>query len=94
MNKNQEKLVEKLGIFKSLESLKENQNILYFEKWKIFLSYNSVISINIFNDKIYLNKNNWDYSRITGKYRNIFLEEKKKETEIKLKNKEYLFFED
>jgi len=32
-----------------------------------------------------LDRNNWDYSKTTGKYRNIFLSETKKETERKIK---------
>jgi hypothetical protein len=36
-----------------------------------------------------LDKNTWDYSRTTGKYRNIFLNESKKDTEAKIKSGEY-----
>jgi hypothetical protein len=33
----------------------------------------------------FLDKDSWDYSRTTGKYRNLFLEESKAETESKIK---------
>ena len=39
-----------------------------------------------YEEKIYLDKNYWDYSVTTGKYRNIFLNETKKETEKKIKD--------
>lgn len=38
----------------------------------------------------YLNVNAWDYSRTTGKYRNIFLNETKRETEKKIKSGAYI----
>ena len=38
---------------------------------------------------IYLDENYWDYSVTTGKYRNIFLNETKKETEKKIANGTY-----
>jgi hypothetical protein len=85
--------VKKLGTFQKIQSLKENQTILFFKKWTIFNSYNSIIAINIYYKKIYLNNSCWDYSSTTWKYRNIFLNEKRKETEEKIKNKEYLLFE-
>ena len=63
---------------------------------KYFQSYNSII-IKIENyfdnskpNKTYLDKNYWDYSVTTGKYRNIFLEETKKDTEKKIANGEYV----
>ena len=34
--------------------------------------------------KVYLDENRWDYSVTTGKYRNIFLGETKKETQKKI----------
>ena len=39
-----------------------------------------------YEEKIYLDKNYWDYSVTTGKYRNIFLNETKKETEKTIKD--------
>jgi hypothetical protein len=38
---------------------------------------------------IYLDEKYWDYSVTTGKYRNIFLNETKKETEKKIANGTY-----
>jgi len=60
---------------------------------KYFQSYNSVI-VKISNfvknenglplSTVYLDKKYWDYSVTTSKYRNIFLEETKKETQKKI----------
>ena len=49
-----------------------------------FQSYNSIIVKRNF-DGVTLDKNYWDYSVTTGKYRNLFLNETKKETEAKIK---------
>lgn len=51
---------------------------------RIFQSYNSIICV-IENGVVTLDENYWDYSQTTGKYRNIFLGEKKKDTERKIK---------
>jgi len=42
------------------------------------------------NGQVYLDKRYWDYSRTTGKYRNLFLGETKKETEKKIETGEYI----
>ena len=62
---------------------------------KYFQSYNSVI-VKISNfvknenglplSTVYLDKTFWDYSVTTSKYRNIFLDETKKETQKKIDN--------
>jgi hypothetical protein len=53
-----------------------------------FQSYNTLIAVRHFG-KVFLDKDSWDYSRTTGKYRNMFLGETKKETEAKIKSGEY-----
>ena len=59
-----------------------NQNIVTFENAVIFVSYGSIIVVE-YKGVTYLGKD-WDYSRTTGKYRNNFLGETKKETQEKL----------
>jgi hypothetical protein len=68
-----------------------NQFVIYNDDGSVlFQSYSSVIvKIDRKNDKTYLDKNYWDYSRTTGKYRNLFLHELKAETEKKIKSGEY-----
>jgi hypothetical protein len=56
---------------------------------QVFQSYNSIIVEKIVWDDrtdITLDKNKWDYSKTTGKYRNIFLNETRKQTEAKIKS--------
>lgn len=61
-----------------------NQFIITTGKSVIFQSYNSVI-VKRTSKNTYLDSYYWDYSKTTGKYRNIFLGESKKETEQKIK---------
>jgi len=65
-----------------------NQFIIYSEEGILFQSYSSPIVLK-FKGKTYIFRD-WDYSKTTGKYRNIFLREDKKTTLKKLKNKEYI----
>ena len=58
-----------------------NQFIIYTTEGSIFQSYNSTI-VKIENGKTYLDINTWDYSKTTGKYRNLFLGETKRETDL------------
>lgn len=56
-----------------------------------FQSYGTIIAYKSFKDrKIYLDDGSWDYSTTTGRYRNIFLSETKKETEKKIASGEYV----
>lgn len=54
-----------------------------------FQSYDSIIVKKDNTGKVFLDSDKWDYSNTTGKYRNIFLGETKKETEAKIKSGEY-----
>ena len=54
----------------------------------MFQSYASIIARKD-RDGITLDTSKWDYSKTTGKYRNLFLGETKKETEYKIKSGEY-----
>jgi hypothetical protein len=68
----------------------KNQFIIKTKGTTIFQSYGSIICvINHNTGSITLDKNYWDYSTTTGKYRNLFLRETKQETEKKIKSKEY-----
>ena len=56
-----------------------------------FQSYNSVIAFKPGSGaSIVLDRDKWDYSVTTGKYRNQFLGETKKETEKKIKSGAYI----
>ncbi len=54
-----------------------------------FQSYSSVIC-KIDTKKIYLDKNYWNYSRTTRKYRNMFLGENTAEIRKKIESGEYV----
>lgn len=62
----------------------------YGGRW--FQSYDSIIVFtpNAPDEKVKLDVNKWDFSKTTGKYRNQFLGETKRETEAKIKSGEYI----
>jgi hypothetical protein len=69
-----------------------NQYIIFDSEYTAFQSYQSVIVKITWEDgerKVYLDEDKWDYSKTTGKYRNLFLGEKKAETEKKIKDGTY-----
>ncbi len=63
----------------------------YGQSGLFFQSYNSVIAFRPANGScITLDRGAWDYSVTTGKYRNMFLGETKKETQKKIESGEYI----
>ena len=61
-----------------------NQFEIYFKDGVLFKSYSSNIALKA-NNTVYLDKNKWDFSVTTGKYRNEFLRENIQETREKIK---------
>jgi len=84
-----------LGNFQSVSQFEghngavKNQFIIHTDKGLVFQSYSSIVAAKI-SGKVYLDRDSWDYSVTTGKYRNIFLGETKKETEKKIASGEYI----
>ena len=70
-------------------NLVPNQFIISTDEGVYFQSYNSTIVFVDEESKVFLDENDWDYSRTTGKYRNIFLGEHMSETRKKIKTGEY-----
>ena len=66
-----------------------NQFIIYTPEGAAFQSYTTVIAFRDHRGNVTLDKNKWNYSTTTSKYRNEFLREKTKETESKIKSGEY-----
>ena len=67
-----------------------NQFYIQDNDFIYFQSYNSIIAKKeVQGNNITLDKNYWDYSKTTSRYRNIFLNETTKETEAKIKNGTY-----
>ena len=65
-----------------------NQFEIQTDEGEYFQSYNCTI-VAVIKGKTFLDKTHWDYSKTTGKYRNIFLDENIKETREKIKSGEY-----
>lgn len=63
---------------------------LTFKSGDLFQSYGSMIAFREYTGKTVLDRDKWDYSATTGKYRNQFLGECKKDTERKIKSGEYV----
>jgi hypothetical protein len=76
--------------------IKEDENEMSGNAIEYFQSYNTVIAKRdkfrpgVEKRQVWLDSEKWDYSKTTGKYRNIFLGETKKETEAKIKSGEYI----
>lgn len=66
-----------------------NQFIIKIDGTLYFQSYGSIIVKIEPNGNVYLDKHYWDYSNTTGKYRNQFLGETKKETVAKINDGTY-----
>ena len=66
-----------------------NQLKIYTEQGKYFQSYNTIIAFRPIHGKVQLDRNKWDYSTTTGKYRNQFLGEGIAETRKKIASGEY-----
>ena len=71
------------NVTKELSFTKDNNNYHGFFTGVMFQSYKSNIVFKA-SGKIFLDSYYWDYSKTTGKYRNQFLGETKKETEKKI----------
>ena len=66
-----------------------NQFEIYTDEGKYFQSYKSIIAFIDNNGKVFLDDYYWDYSRTTGKYRNMFLNNNIDEAREKIKSGEY-----
>ncbi len=58
----------------------KNQFIIYTDDGCYFQSYKTVIAFRGDDGAIKLDRDSWDYSTTTGKYRNMFLDMNKAET--------------
>jgi len=76
-----------------------NQFIIYANDGKYFQSYDSIIAFipngnykpELIGDyRAKLDEKYWNYSTTTGKYRNLFLGEDRKETEKQIKRGNYI----
>jgi hypothetical protein len=63
----------------------KNQFLICTDKGQYFQSYRSIIAFRDNAGNVTLDRNRWDYSVTTGKYRNQFLRMNKAETEKAIK---------
>ena len=82
-----ETVKKRLKGYRSTEILNPNHSVVVFENGNILQSYDSIIAVKL-DKKIYLGKD-WDYSKTTGKFRNMHLGTTKKEVLEKLETGEY-----
>ena len=66
-----------------------NQFIIWADEGKYFQSYRTIIAFIDNNNNVFLDEDSWDYSRTTGKYRNIFLKENTEQTKYSIEIGEY-----
>lgn len=67
-----------------------NQFLIRTDEGVYFQSYRTIIAFKPWGEgKTVLDRDSWDYSRTTGKYRNVFLNESTSETRAKIKSGEY-----
>ncbi len=66
-----------------------NRDKHHIKSGRGFQSYETLIAFIDYEGKVYLDQDAWDYSVTTGKYRNQFLGETKKETQKKIDSGEY-----
>ncbi|MCK9350828.1 MAG: hypothetical protein WCQ69_11345 [Bacteroidales bacterium] len=84
-----------LGNFQAVRQMEgpngpiKNQFIIYTDKGRVFQSYNTVIAARLGDGEVLLDERNWEYSRTTGKYRNLFLAEGINDTRRKIESGEY-----
>lgn len=85
--------VRNMSSYKGSGDVVANQFLITIETDKgtksIFQSYDTVIAVRDEDGKVTLDKNNWEYSATTSRYRNQFLREKTDETRRKIKNGVY-----
>jgi len=64
--------------------------VVYFQSYETVIAKRDKFRAGEAKRQIWLDRDGWDYSTTTGKYRNQFLDETKKETEKKIKSGEYI----
>lgn len=62
----------------------------YFQSYQSIIAYRERFTPEKRDRQVWLDKTYWNYSRTTGKYRNMFLGETKQETEKKIKDGTYI----
>jgi hypothetical protein len=72
-----------------VKQLAKNQFEIYASEGTYFQSYNSIIVFIPREGKTQLDEKYWNYSNVTGKFRNQFLGENINDTRLKIQKGEY-----
>jgi hypothetical protein len=64
--------------------------IEYFQSYQTIIAKRDKFRAGVTSRQVWLDRDKWNYSRTTGKYRNMFLGETTAETEQKIQSGEYL----
>jgi len=67
-----------------------DQNRTWFQSYRSMIAKKTIQCDQTKPDIVELDPYYWDYSKTTGRYRNQFLGETRKETEAKIKSGEYI----
>ena len=67
----------------------DDEGNTYFQSYKTIIAKRENFTADKRDRQVWLDEN-WDYSKTTGKYRNEFLGETRKETEAKIKDGTYI----
>ena len=74
-----------------LYNIANNNQVVVIEGVRTLFSYGVAIAQNnTVNNTISLDAKKWNYSKTTGKHRNTFLHETKRETQAKIDNGTYI----
>ena len=65
-------------------------SVEYFQSYDTIIAKRDKFRVGVDKRQVWLDAEKWDYSVTTGKYRNMFLGETKKETEKKIKEGIYI----
>ena len=76
-------------IIREYENTMSGNCVQYFQSYSTIIAKMDRFRPDVKTRKVWLDANKWDYSKTTGKYRNIFLGETKKETERKIADGTY-----
>ncbi len=76
--------------FRGVENMRDNQQKVFADEGVYFVSYGVKIAYKPWDGTPELDREKWDYSKTTAKYRNLFLGETTKETEAKIKSGAYI----
>ena len=83
-------LLKEIRYFQSYDSMIAKIELFSEKELRHYEDQNHSTLETVITKKVYLDEKYWDYSVTTSKYRNIFLDETKKETQKKIDNGIYI----